>query len=200
MINAHIEIAYRYADQILYGEILPATMLDYMIEIEDGFTSETSLFEKAGLTEEEGYLYLGRSREELYLHIVRSALQDIEKAPGNVAIVERAYARASKSLEKEMSYSDIRQLTEKLGIEHIERRETKKPEHRINLKILHGVLCELVADISNEENAKLAEKLFSSIYGLNVRITASNIDTHITKIEQELGKQDSSPTYGIELD
>lgn len=186
MHNAHLEIAIKYVDQILNGEILPPTMLEYMREIEDGFKGAQSLFERAKVTEEDGYLAIGYERTDLYMHIVKEAFTP---ASGEYfpEVAEIAYARATKQVRKTMMFEDIAELFNELDEPQRGLKRKNSSKTVFQLETARQALSAAAEDISDETSLRLADTACSDLIGRPIKITTENLDYFLSEITAKLG-------------
>ncbi len=186
MRNSALEIAAHYVDQILYGEILPPTMLEYMIEIEDGHSSPKSLFEQAGLSEDQGYQALGVDRTDLYKHIINQSLETFDGDKVHLQTAESAYARAKNQPHKSLEYTEMQDMisiTQSKGTgTPIERVKHKK----IELETARLALSRAAEDASDDKCWELAEEACSDALNRETNLTIANIDYYMSEINARL--------------
>lgn len=188
MNNDHLEIAAHYVDQILDGEILPPTMLQYMREIEDGHSGPKSLFEQAKVTEQDGYLAIGVHRTDLYMHIVKEAFTPVS-GKYFPEIAEIAYARATSQTRKKMMFSEISELLDSSDSSEKGLAKAKTHKRKFQLETARHALSAAAADISDETSLRLADTACSDALGRIIEITTENLDYYLSEVLARLGTQ-----------
>lgn len=180
-----LEIAAHYVDQILNGEILPPVMLQYMKEIEDGYYTPISLFEKAKVTEAEGYLALGVDRTDLYMHIVHEVIAHTGQRD-YLETAEVAYARANSGPRETLTYSDIARLHESHDDHDNATSKRATKSHISLLSAAEAALLGAIENFMNENNVLLAEVAFEKAVGEKIALTTDNIGYATYKIDKLL--------------
>lgn len=129
-----LEKATECAERILNGDIEAGTKLQLM-QILEGNGKTPGLFEQAGINEDEGFIVIGVSREELYLIIAEEALDAVNSGHNNLRIAKMAYEKATDKPIEDINPDKVPEMLD--HIKHLLTAEETLRRQRYNLGYNH---------------------------------------------------------------
>lgn len=108
-----LEKALECAERIIKGHIDAGTKLQFMQMIE-GHGTTPGLFEQADIVDDEGFLVIGLSRQELYLIIAEEALDAIKSGHNNLRIAQMAFEKATDQPIEDIKTEDIPEMHDRI--------------------------------------------------------------------------------------